>query len=144
MGIEYPGTPSKSYLGVPMMIGAEVIGVIAIQSYTKDNNYNNHDLDLLSAIASQAAVAIDNALRFQQSQSRAQFEAVMREITTRVHSSTNPEAILKTAVREVSNALGRQAYIELTTEEQKLNTGQLRPFEQLPPESELPESEEED
>lgn len=144
MGIEYPGTPSKSYLGVPMMIGTEVIGVIAIQSYSRDNNYNNHDLDLLSAIASQAAVAIDNALRFQQSQSRAQFEAVMREITTRVHSSTNPEAILKTAVREVSNALGRQAYIELTTEEQKLNTGQLRPFEQLPPESELPESEEED
>ncbi len=144
MGIEYPGKPSKSYLGVPMMIGTEVIGVIATQSYTKDNNYTNHDLDLLSAIASQAAVAIDNALRFQQTQSRAQFEAVMREITTRVHSSTNPEAILKTAVREVSQALGRQAYIELTTEEQKLDSGQLRPFDQENPESEPPESEGED
>ena len=144
MGIEFPGKPSKSYLGVPMLIGAEVIGVIAIQSYTKDNNYTNHDLDLLSAVASQAAVAVDNALRFQQTQSRAQFEAVMREITTRVHSSTNPEAILKTAVREVSHALGRQAYIELTSEEQKLDSGQLRPFEQQNPESEPVEGEEED
>lgn len=127
-----------------MMIGAEVIGVIAIQSYTQENNYTNHDLDLLSAIASQAAVAIDNALRFQQTQNRAQFEAVMREITTRVHSSTNPEAILKTAVREVSHALGRQAYIELTAEEKKLNPGALRDFDQFEPDSELPESEEED
>jgi transcriptional regulator with GAF, ATPase, and Fis domain len=33
--------------------------------------------------------------------------------TTRVHSSTNAETILKTAVREVSSALGRQAFIEL-------------------------------
>ena len=75
-------------------------------------------------------MAIDNALRFQQTQSRAQFEAVMREITTRVHSSTNPEAILKTAVREVSQALGRQAYIELKTEDNKINTGTLKELEQ--------------
>ena len=129
MGIEYPGQPARSYLGVPMLIGSEVIGVIAVQSYTRDNNYNNRDLDLLSAIASQAAVAVDNALRFQQTQARAQFEAVMREITTRVHSSSNPEAILKTAVREVSQALGRKAYIELNPSEKRLDTSELRAFE---------------
>ena len=105
-----------AYLGVPMMIGRDVIGVIAIQSYDNDQTYTERDLDLLSAISSQAAVAIDNALRFQQTQAKAQFEQVLREITTRVHSTTNPEVILKTAVREVSHALGREAFIELTTE----------------------------
>ena len=51
---------------------------------------------------------------------------MMREITARVHSSTNPESILKTAVREVSHALGRQAFIELNPDEKRINTGELR------------------
>lgn len=126
MGIEPRGRTASAYLGVPMMIGNQVIGVIAIQSYQEDEAYTTRDMDLLSAVASQAAVAIDNALRFQQTQTRAQYEAVMREITARVHSSTNPESILKTAVREVSHALGRQAFIELNPDEKRINTGELR------------------
>ena len=116
MGIPLRGEPAESWLGVPMLIGNEVLGVIAVQSYSSEIHYNDHDLDLLGAVASQTAVAIDNAIRFQQTQARAKYEQVMREITTRVHSSTNMETILKTAVREVSSALGRQAFIELTPE----------------------------
>lgn len=117
MGIMVRGRPADSWLGVPMLIGNKVLGVIAVQSYDEELHFDNHDLDLLSAVASQAAVAIDNALRFQQTQARAKYEQVMREITTRVHSSTNAETILKTAVQEVSSALGRQAFIELKLEE---------------------------
>jgi GAF domain-containing protein len=113
MGIPVRGKPAESWLGVPMLIGNKVLGVITVQSYYEDVHYNDHDLGLLGAVASQAAVAIDNALRFQQTQAKAKYEQVMREITTRVHSSTNAETILKTAVREVSSALGRQAFIEL-------------------------------
>ena len=118
MGIKVRGRPAESWLGVPMLIGEKVLGVITVQSYDEELHFNNHDLDLLSAVASQAAVAIDNALRFQQTQARAKYEQVMREITNRVHSSTNAETILKTAVQEVSSALGRQAYIELKKLEQ--------------------------
>lgn len=113
MGIPIRGNPAVSWLGVPMLIGNQVLGVISVQSFDEDIHYNDHDLGLLGAVASQAAVAVDNALRFQQTQARAKYEQVMREITTRVHSSTNAETILKTAVREVSSALGRQAFIEL-------------------------------
>jgi GAF domain-containing protein len=125
MGIQPRGRTALSYLGVPMLIGNQVIGVIAVQSYQQENNYTNRHLDMLTAVSSQAAVAIDNAIRFQQTRSRAQFEQVMREITTRVHSSTNPETILKTAVREVSTALGRNAYIELSPDEKQITTGSL-------------------
>jgi GAF domain-containing protein len=122
MGLPHRGKMANAYLGVPMMIGRDVIGVIAIQSYEPDQTYTERDLDLLTAISSQAAVAIDNALRFQQTQARAQFEQVLREITTRVHSTSDPEAILKTAVREVSQALGREAFIELAAEESDEDT----------------------
>ena len=123
MGIEPRGESAKAYLGVPMMIGRDVLGVIAIQSYEDDKTYTQRDLEMLTAISSQAAVAIDNALRFQQTQAKAQFEQVLREITTRVHSTSNPEVILKTAVREVSHALGRDAFIELAAIESEIGTG---------------------
>jgi GAF domain-containing protein len=118
MGVEIRGRSAESWLGVPMLIGNNVLGVIAVQSYEKEIRYNNRDMDLLSSVASQTAVAIDNALRFQQTQARAKYEQILREITTRVHTSTNAEAILKTAVREVSTALGRQAFIELNLEDE--------------------------
>jgi hypothetical protein len=41
----------------------------------------------------------------------------LREITARVHSSADADTILRTAVREVSNALGRKAFIQLGNEE---------------------------
>ncbi len=116
LGIEVRGQPALSWLGVPMLLGEKVIGVIAVQSYTHANSYRQQELDLLISIASQAAVAIDSATRFQRSQAQARYEQILREITTRVHSSTNTEAVLKTAAREIGAALGRQTHIELKTE----------------------------
>jgi signal transduction histidine kinase len=51
---------SESWLGVPMIARDRVIGVIAVESYAK-NAFSPDDLILLTAIANQAAVAIDNA-----------------------------------------------------------------------------------
>ncbi len=127
MGIEIRGRSAESWLGVPMLIGQNVLGVIAVQSYTPEVRYRKRELDLLSAIASQTAVAIDNGLRFFQTRARAQYEQLLREITTQVHTSTNAESILKTAVREVGNALGRQAFIQLSLEEEDSPPGIVQP-----------------
>jgi GAF domain-containing protein len=67
-GIEPIGREAQSWLGVPMMIGEQVIGVIAVQSYTTPRLYDEHHRDLLTAIASQAAIALENARLFQQTQ----------------------------------------------------------------------------
>ena len=52
--------PTESWLGVPMIARDRVIGVIAVESYRK-NAFTSDDLILLTAIANQAAVAIENA-----------------------------------------------------------------------------------
>lgn len=113
LGLEPRGRPALCWLGVPMLQGEEVIGVIAVQSYSAPRQYNQHDMDLLTAVANQATVAINNAGLFQQTQARARREALLREITTRVHASADPDTILRTAVREVSSALGRETFIQL-------------------------------
>jgi GAF domain-containing protein len=121
MGIDAIGTNAESWLGVPMLRGRDVIGVITVQSYTTPRIYNAHHLDLLSAVSNQAATAIENARLFQQASSRARREQILREITAQVHSSADADTILRTAVREVSNALGRQAYIYLGNQEETKN-----------------------
>ena len=51
---------SESWLGVPMIARDRVIGVIAVESHRK-NAFTTDDLILVTAIANQAAVAIENA-----------------------------------------------------------------------------------
>ncbi|MEW5872417.1 MAG: GAF domain-containing protein [Chloroflexota bacterium] len=69
LGIELVGREqAQSWLGVPMLYGERVIGVIGVQSYTQPGLYQEEHRDLLNAIASQAAVALENARLFQQTQ----------------------------------------------------------------------------
>ena len=54
------GTPTRSFVGVPMVIGEQVVGVISIQSY-QPNAYDASQIRLLETIGTQAAVAIENS-----------------------------------------------------------------------------------
>ncbi|MBI2212437.1 MAG: GAF domain-containing protein [Acidobacteria bacterium] len=54
------GLQTESWLGVPMIARDRVVGVISIQSYRKDV-FTEEDELLLTAIATQAAVALENA-----------------------------------------------------------------------------------
>jgi len=53
-----------SWLGVPMMVGEKVLGVIATYHPTQDYVYGEDDLEILQAMANQAAIALDNAHMF--------------------------------------------------------------------------------
>jgi len=53
------GTPPKIWIGVPLKIDREVIGVIAVQSYTDPDYFTEKDVDVLSFIADQIAFAIE-------------------------------------------------------------------------------------
>ena len=51
--------PTESWLGVPMIARDRVLGVISVESYRK-HAFDQDDLLLMTAIANQAAVAIEN------------------------------------------------------------------------------------
>ena len=52
------GPVPLTWMGAPLIIKEEVIGVVAVQSYLDANLYDNHDLQLLSAISDQIAISI--------------------------------------------------------------------------------------
>jgi len=71
------GQLPQSVLGVPMMVEGKVVGAIAAQSY-RPNAFTQADLETLTTLANQAAVALENATLFQEiEQSRQDLRAVL-------------------------------------------------------------------
>ena len=58
--VETVGTPSKIWLGVPLKIANEVIGVVAVQSYTDASLYTEKDLAILEFVSDAIAIAIEH------------------------------------------------------------------------------------
>ena len=53
------GTPSATWIGVPLKTPKETIGVLVLQHYEDHNAYTKRDLDFLSSIGGQIAIAIE-------------------------------------------------------------------------------------
>ncbi|MEP6757910.1 MAG: GAF domain-containing protein, partial [Actinomycetota bacterium] len=62
------GTPVRSYLGVPILTGADAIGVISVQSTGRAGLYGEDETRLLATIAANVGVAIQNARLFADAQ----------------------------------------------------------------------------
>jgi PAS domain S-box-containing protein len=63
----------KSLLSVPLKLRERVIGVLSVDNMVATGRpFSAHDMDLLSALADYAAVAIENARLYQRAESRAQ------------------------------------------------------------------------
>lgn len=58
---EKVGLIQPSWLGVPMLVGERVLGVLAIYDLEQEHAYDEQDLQVFSSMASQAAIALDNA-----------------------------------------------------------------------------------
>ena len=61
LGVERIGTLASSYLGVPIFVAEEIIGVLSVQSTEQENIFNMDDMRLLSTIAAHVGIAINNA-----------------------------------------------------------------------------------
>lgn len=128
------GLPA-SWLGVPVALGDRVIGVITAQSEKIANHFNERHLGLLNAVASQAAIAIENARLFHFEQERAKQERRVRTITERVRQGADIQSILRITMDELSQILGAEkSAVRLGTRDQLLNLESSDDYE--PPENE--------
>ena len=60
------GTPVRSFLGVPIIVGPTAIGVISVQSAGKEGLYGESETRLLATIAANVGIAIQNARLFRE------------------------------------------------------------------------------
>lgn len=97
LGIEFitlgNSKPAVSWLGVPLNTGGKTLGAIVTQSITTPYLFAERERDLLTAIASQAAIAIQNASLFQQTESQNTELAVLNEMAREISSLLSVEDV---------------------------------------------------
>lgn len=64
MGVTLIGKRAQSFLGVPIFIGGETIGVVSIQSTKYEGRFTENDQRLLGTIAANVGIAFQNARLF--------------------------------------------------------------------------------
>jgi signal transduction histidine kinase/CheY-like chemotaxis protein len=103
LGVQTMGVPAASYLGVPIPVGEEIIGVLSVQSTEHENSFNENDLRLLSTIASSVGVALKNAQLFEEvKQAKMEAEAASK---TAEKANEAKSAFLSTVSHELRTPL---------------------------------------
>ncbi len=98
-----PDTASE--MAVPLIIGDQTIGVLDVQS-VRLNAFSREDANIQTTLASQVAIALQNARSFAQAQHQAERETMLNVIGQKIRSATTIDAVLQIAARELGHALG--------------------------------------
>jgi len=75
------GSESIDWLGVPLKVKGETVGILAVQSYTEGVRYTQSDIDILEYVSIQVAMAYDRkiseeSLKFSETKNRAIISAI--------------------------------------------------------------------
>jgi GAF domain-containing protein/HAMP domain-containing protein len=99
------GKPSVS-LAVPIILRGETIGVINIEESRKEKkDWQPEEIQAVQSVASQVALALENARLFEQTVRRAERDRKVLEITGKIRSTTNPQEMVQIAIEELQHVL---------------------------------------
>jgi K+-sensing histidine kinase KdpD len=100
-------------------IRGEVIGSVEVRS-PDNQNWDQDDLDVVTAIIERAAIAMENARLLAESQKRAAKERTIGEISAKISAHSDIDELLKLAVQELNRTLpGAEIAIQLDNHEER-------------------------
>ena len=108
------GEISKSYLGVPLIVGDEARGLISLQNVDHEDAFTESDQRLLATLASSMAVAFENARLFTEINRSASQMAALTDIGREISASLNLPTVLAritSSARELLAADASSVYL---------------------------------
>lgn len=104
---------TRAEMAVPMLVSGKVIGVLDVQS-EQVNRFTDTDVSIQTTLASQVAVALQNARSFANAQKQAERESKLNTIAQKIQGTATIEEAMQIAARELGHALGqRQTLVAL-------------------------------
>jgi serine phosphatase RsbU (regulator of sigma subunit)/signal transduction protein with GAF and PtsI domain len=97
--------PPRSALFVPLIAGDSVIGTLSVQSYQR-HAYRESDQRVLSAMANQAALAIQKARLFAQEHKRARQLETIDQVSRQITATLELPSLFKRVVKLVRDNFG--------------------------------------
>ena len=135
VGIPAVGTPALSWLGVPIVVGDDAIGVLSVQSTRDEGRFGENDMRLLGTIAANVGVAIQNARLYRESRRRAGEMAALADVGRRISATLDPSTVLESIAEHAMDLLaGESSAVYLVQPDQRTfraTVGRGRIAEQL-------------
>jgi GAF domain-containing protein len=97
--------PATKPLSIPLEVRGQPLGRLILRR-AGGRAWSEDETELIRAIVLQAMLAADNARLFEDAQRTAARERLIGEVTTRIRSAATMEAVLNSAIREVSQLTG--------------------------------------
>jgi GAF domain-containing protein len=116
LGAKTVGRPSRSWLGVPLVLANQVYGAIIVQDLEQEHRFDEDDQNLLVTLASQVAIAIRTTRLLASVRRQAERQEQLNRITTLIRSSNDMQAVLQIASTELSKALAPAGVARVVTE----------------------------
>ncbi len=112
--IQHGEKMAKSWLGVPLVVQGEVLGILSVQDAEREHAFSEDDERLLDTLAAQVAVSIRNTQLLAQARQQAERQRRLYEATEKVRAALDINTILETTSQELSHTLGaRRVIVEL-------------------------------
>ena len=92
-------------LKLPIRLREQVLGTIEARKPDHAGPWSQDEIEQLTSLVDQLSVALENARLYEDTQTRAEQERILAEITTKVRATTDINTILQTAVLELATAL---------------------------------------
>ncbi len=108
-------TGEEAAMDIPITLRDQIIGQIKLEG---EDEWNSEERALIEAVATQTALALENARLLEESQQLAVRERLISEIGAKIWASTTVDGILQTAVREIGRIMNAsEAAIEIDLEQ---------------------------
>ncbi len=95
----------RSSLVVPLFYRLDLTAVLALHQREQPRFWEDHEVQLLITVADQAALALSQAIAYEQAKALAQREALVNSITGAIRSSLDPKNIFAAITEKLGAAL---------------------------------------
>ena len=95
---------TRSEMAIPLKLKGKVVGALDVQS-NQPNAFDDDDIQVLTTLAAQISVAIDNAQLFEQARSRANEMSFLFDVTTAAASAETLQGAIQNVANELRNSL---------------------------------------